>query len=93
LRSTIPGPIGFLIESEEAEGWEIVAKYPNPIAIKVTGNCSPHKNWPLSNWEELVRNNLGYPQNQDLSGSPLFSLHRPAASRSMPLRENVYVRH
>jgi len=50
----------FLTEDEEREAKKIVAKYPNPVAIHVTANCSSNKNWLTENWEKLVQNNPQY---------------------------------
>jgi ADP-heptose:LPS heptosyltransferase len=45
----------FLTLREEDEAKCLLARYKNPIALHVTPACSRNKEWPLQNWEELVK--------------------------------------
>jgi len=50
----------FLTREEEEIGKRFVSRYSTPVAIHVTGRSSPNKNWPISYWGELVRQNPQY---------------------------------
>jgi len=55
-----PRPDCYMTETEEAEGREIVSKYPNPVVIHVAAESTQNKDWPIRNWRELVLNNPNY---------------------------------
>lgn len=50
----------YLSSEEEKWGREKLAAYRNPIAIHITSWTSGNQQWPLRNWEELVKSLPGY---------------------------------
>ena len=45
----------YLTNEEDKRGKAKLAPFPNPIAIHITSSTSDNQNWPLKNWEELVK--------------------------------------
>jgi ADP-heptose:LPS heptosyltransferase len=45
----------YLTEKEEEWGRNTAGSYKNPIVIHVTSLVSANQNWPIRNWEELIR--------------------------------------
>ncbi len=77
----------FLSREEEERGREGLAGMKNPVAINVTGACSPNKNWPIERWNALVRSMSDVSFFQlGLRGEPL--VEGAVDMRGLPLRES-----
>lgn len=77
----------FLSPEEEERGRQSVAGLKYPVAMGITGACSPNKNWPLERWNALVRSmpevsfiQLGLPGESLVDGA--------IDMRGLPLRES-----
>jgi len=77
----------FLSAEEEARGRKGLIGLTSPVAISVSGFCSPNKNWPIERWNALIRSmsdisffQLGLPDEPLIEGV--------VDMRGLPLRES-----
>lgn len=45
----------YLTPEEESKAISMLAKYKNPVIMHITSLTSKNQEWPLKNWEELIR--------------------------------------
>lgn len=50
----------YLTQKEDNKAVNELSRYKKPVIIHVTSNCSKNQNWPVENWERLIKEMEGY---------------------------------